>query len=141
MMERGSSSSRTMRCSVLSYRHIEMKGTTRCKLTIISESAVCKKFLGQIWSYPASLQISNSHNVVVRQNHLQNQDKSAARFCHQVAAWVSDMFCDFYLVKKPKIANNSRTAKAREKIRTDLESLEFQKCFDVGLAKFENNQI
>jgi hypothetical protein len=28
---------------------------TRCKLTIISESAVCKKFLGQIWSYVASL--------------------------------------------------------------------------------------
>ncbi len=28
---------------------IEMKGITRCKLTIISESAVCKKFLGQIW--------------------------------------------------------------------------------------------
>jgi hypothetical protein len=25
---------------------LEMKGITRCKLTIISESAVCKKFLG-----------------------------------------------------------------------------------------------
>jgi hypothetical protein len=35
------------------------------------------------------------------------------------------MFCDFYEVKNPKIANNSRTAKAREKVRTDLESLEF----------------
>ncbi len=34
---------------------IEMKGITTCKLTIISESAVCKKFLGQIWSYAASL--------------------------------------------------------------------------------------
>jgi hypothetical protein len=34
---------------------IEMKGITRCKLTIISESAICKKFLGQIWSYTASL--------------------------------------------------------------------------------------
>ncbi len=31
---------------------IEMKGITRSK---ISESAVCKKFLGQIVSYPASL--------------------------------------------------------------------------------------
>ncbi len=30
---------------------IEMKGITRCKLTIISESAVCKKLLGQIVSY------------------------------------------------------------------------------------------
>ncbi len=36
---------------------------TRCKLTIISESAVCKKFLGQIWSYAASLQISDSHSL------------------------------------------------------------------------------
>ncbi len=27
---------------------------TRCKLTIISESAICKKFLGQIWSHAAS---------------------------------------------------------------------------------------
>jgi hypothetical protein len=34
---------------------IEMKRITRCKLTIISESAVCKKFLGQILSYLASL--------------------------------------------------------------------------------------
>ncbi len=34
---------------------IEMKGITRCKLTIISESAVCKKFLGEIWSNVAGL--------------------------------------------------------------------------------------
>jgi hypothetical protein len=34
---------------------IEMKGVTRCKLTIISESGICKEFLGQIWSYAASL--------------------------------------------------------------------------------------
>jgi hypothetical protein len=33
----------------------EMKGITRCKMTIKSESAVCKKFLGQIVSYLASL--------------------------------------------------------------------------------------
>ncbi len=42
---------------------IEMKGITRCKLTIISESAVRKKFLGQVVSYPASLSISNSHSL------------------------------------------------------------------------------
>ena len=41
---------------------IEMKGMTRCKLTI-SESAVCKKFLGYIVSYPASLYIFNSHSL------------------------------------------------------------------------------
>jgi hypothetical protein len=37
--------------SILDFRYL--CGITRCKLTIISESAVCKKFLGQIWSYPA----------------------------------------------------------------------------------------
>ncbi len=42
---------------------IEMKGILRCKITIISESAVCKKFLGQIVSYPASLLIFNSHSL------------------------------------------------------------------------------
>ncbi len=36
-----------------------------------------------------------------------------------------DMFCNFYFVKNHKIANNSMTTKAREKICTDLESLEF----------------
>ncbi len=51
------------------------------------------------------------------------------------------MFCDFYLVKIHKIAKNSTTTKAREKISTDLESLEFQKYFDVCLMKFKNNQI
>jgi hypothetical protein len=67
-------------------------------------------------------------------------DKSTASFCHQVAAWVSDMFCNFYLVKNHKIANNSTTNKARLKISTYLESLEFQKCIEVYLTKFKNNQ-
>jgi hypothetical protein len=34
---------------------VKMKGITRCKLAIISESALCKKFLGQICSYAACL--------------------------------------------------------------------------------------
>ncbi len=42
---------------------IEMKGITRCKLTILSVSAIYKKLLGQIWSYAASLSISNSHSL------------------------------------------------------------------------------
>jgi len=42
-----------------------------------------------------------------------------------VAAWFPDMFCNFYLPKNHKIAENSTTNKAREKINTDLESLEF----------------
>jgi hypothetical protein len=66
---------------------------------------------------------------------------SAASFCHRVAAWVQDMFCNFYLIQNHKIANNSTTIKAREKISTDLESLEFLKNFDACLTKFKNNPI
>jgi hypothetical protein len=54
-----------------------------------------------------------------------NEGTSAASFCHQVAALVPDMFWNFYLVKNDKIANNSVTTQAKEKISTDLESLEF----------------
>ncbi len=54
-----------------------------------------------------------------------NEGKSAARFCHQVAAWVLDMFWNFYLVKHQKITINSATTEAREKISTDLESVEY----------------
>jgi hypothetical protein len=54
-----------------------------------------------------------------------NPDKSAASFCHQVAAWLSDMFCNFYLVKNHKIPNNLTTTKAREKVNADLESSQF----------------
>ena len=57
--------------------------------------------------------------------HLLNEGKSVASFCLQVAAWVSDMFCNFYLAKNHKIAQNSTTTKASEKISTDVESLEF----------------
>ncbi len=58
-----------------------------------------------------------------------------------MAALVPDMFCNFYLVKHYKIANNSAAIEAREKISTDLKSLEFYKNFDVCLTKFENYQI
>jgi hypothetical protein len=70
-----------------------------------------------------------------------NVGKSAANFCHQVALLVSDMLCNFYLVKNHKIANNSATTEAREKISTYLNSLEFEKCFDECMTKIENNQI
>jgi hypothetical protein len=46
---------------------------------------------------------------------------------HQVAAWVSDMFCNFYLVKNYRIANNLAATGAREKISTYLESLKLKK--------------
>jgi len=70
-----------------------------------------------------------------------NEGKSAASFCRQVAAWFPDMFCNFYLVKNHKIAKNSTTTKAREKISADLEFLEFYKFFDVCLTKFKSNHI
>ncbi len=55
-----------------------------------------------------------------------------------MAALVTAMLCDFYLVKNNKIAQNSATTEAREKISTYLEFLEF---FDAYLTKFENYQI
>ncbi len=48
------------------------------------------------------------------------------------------MYCNFYLVKNHKIANDSATTEAREKMYTDLESVEF---FDVCLIKLKTNQI
>ncbi len=64
--------------------------------------------------------------------------KSAASVCRWVAAWVLDMFCYFHLVKNHKIVKNSTTTKAREKIRSDLKSLEFKEFFDVCLTIFKN---
>jgi len=43
------------------------------------------------------------------------EGKSAASFCRQVAAWLPDMFCNFYLVKNHKMAKTSTTTKATEK--------------------------
>jgi hypothetical protein len=58
-----------------------------------------------------------------------------------VAALVPDMFCKFYLMKNHKIADDSATTEAREKISAYLESLEFYKFLDICLAKFKSNQI
>jgi hypothetical protein len=54
-----------------------------------------------------------------------NEGKSADSFCHLVAAWVPDMFCNFDLVKNHKITNNSKRTEAGGKISTDLESVYF----------------
>ncbi len=72
---------------------------------------------------------------------LDNEGKSAASFCHQVAAWFPDMFCNFYLVKNHKITKTQQPLKLEKKISTYLESLEFQKFFDVCQTKFNNNII
>jgi len=44
-----------------------------------------------------------------------NEGKSAANFCLQVAAWVSDVLSNLYLMKNHKNADYSTTTKAREK--------------------------
>jgi hypothetical protein len=44
-----------------------------------------------------------------------NKGISAASFCRQEAALVPDMFCNFYLVKNHKIANNSATTELEKK--------------------------
>jgi hypothetical protein len=67
-----------------------------------------------------------------------NEGKSAASFCSKVAALVPDMFCNFYFVKNHKIAKSTTTIRARHKISTDLESLEFYEFFDVSLTKLKN---
>ncbi len=62
-----------------------------------------------------------------------NQGKSAASFCHQAAPWFPYMFCNFNLVKHYKIAKNSTSAKAREKISTELGIIRILDIFDVWL--------
>ncbi len=57
---------------------------------------------------------------------LKNERKSAASFCHQVAAWFPDMFCNFNLLKNHKI----------DKYSTNTN---FKKFFDAYLAKCNNH--
>jgi hypothetical protein len=76
-------------------------------------------------------------------NNFDNEEKSAASFCCQVAvrpwvtASVAEMFCNCHLMKNHKIAKNTTTAKDREKNSTYLKFLDFL-CL---LTKFINNQI
>jgi hypothetical protein len=84
------------------------------------------------------LSVSDTPNCGVTYD--QNEGKSAASFCHKVAAVFPDMVCNFYFVKNKKIGKNSTTTKAREKISTDFESLEFSNVFYVCLTKFKNKK-
>ncbi len=56
-----------------------------------------------------------------------------------MAAWVPDMFCEFYLVTNHEIVKNSTTAKTGENMSIDLESLEFKNT-NVCLTKFKYNE-
>ncbi len=58
-----------------------------------------------------------------------------------MAAWVPDVFYNFYLVKNYKKEKNSTTAKASEKISTDLESLEFWKKNWCIFHKIKKNYL
>jgi hypothetical protein len=57
----------------------------------------------------------------------------AASFSHQVATWVPDMVCDFYLGKSHKIANNSANTKAR-KNKQRFGIVKILELFDICLA-------
>jgi hypothetical protein len=84
-----------------------------------------------------------SQNVIIKSvgynvrasNGTINEGKSATSFCCLVAALFPDMFWNFYLAKSHKIAKNSTTTKARQKIITYLEILR------IFLTKFITNQI
>jgi hypothetical protein len=57
-----------------------------------------------------------------------------------VAALVKDMFCNLFLVKNPKMDNNSATNEARKKSKHIFEILRILENFDICLTKFENCQ-
>jgi hypothetical protein len=59
------------------------------------------------------------------------EEKSAASFCRQMAAWFPDMFCNFYLVIHHKIVKNSATTKAGEKNKRRFGILIILEFFDA----------
>jgi hypothetical protein len=61
--------------------------------------------------------------------------------CLLGGTWVPDIFCKFYISKNYIIALGSATTEAREKINSNLESLEFLKFLDVGFTEYKNNEI
>jgi hypothetical protein len=47
--------------------------------------------------------------------HSSSQDKSPTTLCHEVAAWVPDMFCNFCLVKVTKLLLTQQRLKLAKK--------------------------
>jgi hypothetical protein len=77
-------------------------------------------FMPDVWVSNQSLvEVGPGRNLLAMSGPL-NEEKTAASVCLQVAAWLPDIFCSFYLAKNYEIAKNSMTT--REKISTDLES-------------------
>jgi hypothetical protein len=60
---------------------------------------------------------SNSPLCLIVTQTAHNQGKYLAGLCHQVAAWVLDMFCNFYLAKNQKGAINWTTNEGSVKRR------------------------
>ncbi len=78
----------------------------------------------QACKYSTGIEVAHKGKHYCLIDHGMNEGKSAASFYRQVAALVPDMFCNFYLVKNHKTANNSAMTEAKE---TYLESLELKK--------------
>ncbi len=70
-----------------------------------------------------------------------NEGKSAASFCHQVAAWFLNMFCNFYLVKNHKIVKNSTSTKAIKNYHRFRILQNFINFLMYCLTKFKSNKI
>jgi hypothetical protein len=80
--------------------------------------------LDLFWKQVFSYNLETVKSFVLRVHHYELHSTSAASFFLQEAVLVPDMFCNFYLVKNHRIANNSANTEAREKISTYLETLE-----------------
>jgi hypothetical protein len=94
----------------------------RCSVILSTRHCVKFLFVKPVTIAPFCLAYKKWGVSSIRINQLPD---SAARFCCQVAAWVPDMFCNFYLVKSHNIVHNTTSTEAREKINRDLESIEF----------------
>jgi hypothetical protein len=89
-------------------------------MVLIKMGNLTKQSLSQISSQSATVLSLATLDDATQNRTNPNEGKSAARLCHQVAAWVPDMFYNFYLLKSYKIANNSGNNEARGKIITDF---------------------
>ncbi len=66
--------------------------------------------MSKVWYFTQGEKISTSYTIETKDN----DGKSAASFCQQVAALVLDVFCNFYLLKNHKIPTNSAATEATE---------------------------
>jgi hypothetical protein len=97
---------------------------------LIYES-VCLPTTSSISKLDSSALVFLTWLVLVFQFMSNDQEESAASFCHRVAAWVQDIFAMFISCENHKIAKNSTTTKFREKNKHQFGLLgifEFFRC-------------